>query len=120
VDLVNVKSELRAKRQGSCTALLKAEMDLAFLYLRLAETESELGANAVAADLLEGAILTHKKVTRHLQYLPSGMDGIKPELQSGASALLDAIVATEHELQVLQLPPRGIRRDPEVPLTPFV
>jgi hypothetical protein len=36
----NVKSEFRTEAHGIWTAALKAKMDLAFLYLRLAETES--------------------------------------------------------------------------------
>lgn len=117
---VNANSEYCTKTHGIASGLVKAEMELAFVCLRLAATESKLGAHALAANLLEGAILTHKKLTRHLQYMPSGLDGIKPELQSGACALLDAIVATEGQLRVLQLPPRPLRRDPEVPLPPFV
>ena len=100
------KSDLSAEAERICAALMHAEIELAFAFLRLALIESDRAATPRAAELVERAILAHKTVMCQLENMPAELDDEKRELERGAKMLLDAIVSAEGEFHILQGPRR--------------
>jgi hypothetical protein len=96
------KSHLPEQAERICAALMHAEIDLAFAFLRLAMIDSEHDATPRAAELVERAILAHKTVMRHLENMPAELDEEKLELERGAKTLLEAIVSAEREFHILE------------------
>ncbi|HLG99569.1 MAG TPA: hypothetical protein VKX49_24895 [Bryobacteraceae bacterium] len=82
-------------------ALLRAELELGFTYLRLATLEFQLHSPALAAEFLQGAILAHKTLARDLDGTRAHSDQHEDDLRESARDLLQTIVSTERQLHML-------------------
>jgi hypothetical protein len=95
------------KRRGPtervCLTLLQSELDLAFSYLRLAETEVQAGKGAHATELIAKAVIARNIVLQELARIPDLFDLFEPkrELKREAKRLLESIRFVESELRTL-------------------
>jgi hypothetical protein len=86
-------SRLWERTERACLALVEAELDLAFSFLRLANTEFTRGNRAHATDLISTAVATHHRTLEYLGNVPAGLEEQKYELSNGVRRLFDAIRA---------------------------
>lgn len=98
---MGTKSELSRQADRICAALMGAEIDMAFAFLRLAVAESQLQASPRAVALVERAILAHKTVMRHVEKMPVELKEERCQLERGAGALLEMLMSAERQFQIL-------------------
>jgi hypothetical protein len=92
---------LRKQADRLCIAFLEADIDLAFTFLRLARAEIHGGKAGHASERIEKAILTYKTVMKQSEMLPVEFYEEKCEIHERTQRLLESIVASEHQLQIL-------------------
>src|SRR5215470_8535869 len=92
---------LGEQTQRVLITLLHIDIDLAFSYLRLAETESKFGNRIRAARLIEESIIAYKSVARRLDDIQIEADEERSKLGESATKLFQAIVATERQFNIL-------------------
>ena len=79
---------------------LQSDIDLAFSYLRLAETETRGGKADHASELIAKAVNAHRTVLRELMGI-SDMYESKRELVGEARRLLESIQSVERQFRIL-------------------
>jgi hypothetical protein len=102
VNRTGTKSQLSRQADRICAALMGAEIDMAFAFLRLAVAESQLQDSPRAVALVERAILAHKTVMRHVEKMPIELEEERCELERGARALLEMLISAERQFQILR------------------
>ena len=79
---------------------LQSDLDLGFLYLRLADAEIRGGKAAHATELIAKAVTTYKSVQQELVCIPD-YDGNKRELVRGVGRLWESIQSVERQFRIL-------------------
>jgi len=82
---------IRERTEQVCLALARAELEVAFSYLRLAEAESHGGNVAHAQDLVSKSQMTYLTAVRYIDSLTPDSDVDWCELQSDFHELFGAI-----------------------------
>jgi len=98
------RGELIERSEHLCIDLLRTDIDLAFTFLRLAKTESELGAIPHASGLIQKALRAHESILRHLDRAPFRFSDEKPALQQSAQELFQAITEAKRQLSAVREP----------------
>src|SRR5215469_15461616 len=80
---------------------LETDVDMAFTFLRLAETESKIGNGSRAGGLLEKAILGYKEVIKCLGAVSIEDPAQITSLRQRSRDLFEAIVAVENRFRIL-------------------
>src|ERR1700730_2384739 len=83
-----------AQSELVCSELVQAEIDLAFIFLRMAETAMAIGSLTHALELIATASGTHKIALLHVGTLTSEFQEEKRKLQANVDQLFSAIMAT--------------------------
>ncbi len=104
-----ISSTLPKRIDRICAALMRAEIDLGFAFLRLAIAGGQDEASPGTAGLIERAILAHKTALRHLESMPAELGHERRELKQAAGSLLQAIVTAERQSHILQGYPRPVK-----------
>ena len=79
---------------------LQSDLDFAFSYLRLAETETRGGKADHASELIAKAVIAHRTVLRELVGI-SDMYQSNRELAGEARRLLESIQSVERQFRIL-------------------
>jgi hypothetical protein len=93
-----------AQSELVCSELVQAEIDLAFIFLRMAETAIGIGSHAHALELIATASGTHKTARWYVGTLTPEFEDEKRKLQANVDQLFGAIMAVATVLKGSGLP----------------
>ena len=90
----NTKGTFR-ETERACSALIEMEIEVAFSFLRLAESEARAGNGLHATELIAKAVATHNVVIQYVGNMRAEFEAEKRGLCVEARKLFEAIRAAE-------------------------
>jgi hypothetical protein len=96
-----------AQSELVCSELVQAEIDLAFIFLRMAETAIGIGSLTHALELIATASGTHKTALLYVGALTPEFEDEKRKLQANVDQLFGAIMAAVMALKDSSFPSKS-------------
>lgn len=94
------RSGVKLQSERICVEFMNADIDLAFAFLRLAETELNIGNAPRAAELIEKAVLARRAVMRQVSDLSMEFYDERGELHERTQRLMEAIITAVRRFEV--------------------